>query len=320
MDATDTAMRPAAPADAPAVHRLLNAIDTIEIGHPETDLHTVEADLARTDVWLVEEEDGPVALGMVWRDSGEPVDAVAHGTERIDADLYALPGRSAATAALLTTMEGRAAELAAATGASRAVVHLGLSSATSVDTGLVRSRGWRPVRRYNVLTREVDATLTAPGLPDGVTFRACRTEDERRLVHALMEEAFADHYDHRARSYEEWRGRLEESTPIDWSLVWIAHVDGLGDAAAILARDDRANMGWVRALGVRRAARGRGLGGLLLRQAFAEFARRGRTTVGLAVDTGNTTGALRLYERSGMSVYFAADTWELTVPLVPRAR
>ncbi|MGW2557740.1 GNAT family N-acetyltransferase [Streptomyces sp. NPDC001514] len=76
-------------------------------------------------------------------------------------------------------------------------------------------------------------------------------------------------------------------------------------------------MGWVRALGVLPSARGRGIGALLLRQAFAEFARRGRTTVGLAVDTGNTTGALRLYERSGMSLHYSADTWELTVPLRP---
>ncbi|WP_351226245.1 GNAT family N-acetyltransferase [Streptomyces sp. NPDC002133] len=309
------ALRRATPADAHAVHRLLNAIDTIEIGHPETDLHTVEADLAGTEAWLVEEGDEPVALGMVWQETGEPVEPDAPGRERIEADLYALPGRAAATAALLATMEARAAELAAAAGATHAVVHLGLSTATSVDTGQVRSRGWWPVRRYNVLTREVDGADVAQELPAGPVLRECRTEEDRRIAHAVLEEAFAEHYDHRARAYEAWLARMEESRPIDWSLCWIAREEGAGDVAVLLARDDRAAMGWVRSLGVLPAARGRGLGALLLRQAFAVFARRGRTTVGLAVDTGNATGALRLYERSGMSLHYAADTWELTLPL-----
>jgi ribosomal protein S18 acetylase RimI-like enzyme len=73
-------------------------------------------------------------------------------------------------------------------------------------------------------------------------------------------------------------------------------------------------MGWVRNVGVVGSARGRGLGTFLLRTAFAEFARRGRDTVGLGVDTENATGALRLYEGLGMTLHFAADTWELRLP------
>jgi ribosomal protein S18 acetylase RimI-like enzyme len=59
-----------------------------------------------------------------------------------------------------------------------------------------------------------------------------------------------------------------------------------------------------------RAARGRGLGGFLLRHAFAAFAARGRDTVGLAVDTWNATGAPKSYARHGMRVHYAVDTWE----------
>ncbi|MEU2429565.1 GNAT family N-acetyltransferase [Streptomyces sp. NPDC007861] len=313
MDPTSVTLRPATPADAPAVHRLLNDIDTTEIGHPETDLHMVENDIAGNDTWLAEEDGKPVAFGMVWEETGEPVDDLAPGTARVGGDLYALPGRTAETAALLAAVEVRAAGLAADAGAERALVHLGLSTATTVDTAQLESRGWRPVRRYNVLTREVDDALTPPGLPAGTGLRACRTEDERRLVHALLEEAFAEHYDHQTRTYEQWLERRELRGPVDWSLVWIARVEGVGDAAALFGSDNRDAMGWVGALGVLREARGRGIGELLLRRAFAEFASRGRTTVGLAVDTGNTTGALRLYERCGMSVHYAADTWELTV-------
>ena len=71
----------------------------------------------------------------------------------------------------------------------------------------------------------------------------------------------------------------------------------------------RFDMGWVNALGVRTSRRRRGLGELLLRTAFAEFARRGETRVGLGVDTENETGATRLYERVGMRVAFRTNVF-----------
>jgi ribosomal protein S18 acetylase RimI-like enzyme len=40
----------------------------------------------------------------------------------------------------------------------------------------------------------------------------------------------------------------------------------------------------------------------MLRIAFAEFRRRGLKGAGLGVDVQNETGALRIYERAGMSV------------------
>ena len=71
--------------------------------------------------------------------------------------------------------------------------------------------------------------------------------------------------------------------------------------------------GWVNVLGVRRPWRKRGLGLALLLHAFAEFGRRGATRVGLGVDAENTTGAVRLYERAGMSVARRNDTYEKVV-------
>lgn len=43
------------------------------------------------------------------------------------------------------------------------------------------------------------------------------------------------------------------------------------------------------------------------------FAARGRDTVGLGVDTANATGAPRLYERHGLTLHHAVDTWETVV-------
>ncbi|MGK9463256.1 GNAT family N-acetyltransferase [Streptomyces sp. G6] len=300
-------VRPATLADAPAVTGLLNEIDRIEIGRPETDQHTVEADLKHPetdltrDSWLAFDDDRLVAYGLLWDESGG---------ERVDIDHYVLPDHQATGLRVLAAMETRALAKARDNGAERAVVHLHLNTRPTTDTGLLTDRGWSVVRRYHVLRRPVDpARDLPPEPPAGVRVRACATEADRLRVHELYQRAFADHFDFQPREYALWLGDLDAER-LDWSLVWIAETDDLGDAGFLLARDDREAMGWIRAIGVLREARGRGLGGFLLRHAFARFAARGRDTVGLGVDTANATGAPRLYGRGGMSVHYAVDTWE----------
>ncbi|WP_425247038.1 GNAT family N-acetyltransferase [Streptomyces sp. NEAU-NA10] len=300
-------LRPATLADAPAVTDLLNAIDLIEIGRPETDLHTVEADLKHPetdlgrDSWLAFDGDRLVAYGLLWDESGG---------ERIDVDHYVLTDHQEAGRTLLEAMEARALDKARENGAEQAVVHLHLNVRPTLDTDLIRARGWSVVRRYHVLHRPLDrATDVAPSLPEGVRVRACATEADRARVHALYQASFADHFDFQPRGYEQWLHDVD-AAGLDWSLVWIIGTDDLPDAGFLLARDDREAMGWIRSIGVLREARGRGLAGLLLRHAFAAFAARGRDTVGLGVDTSNATGAPELYARNGMTVHYAVDTWE----------
>ncbi|GAA3506438.1 hypothetical protein GCM10019016_135530 [Streptomyces prasinosporus] len=302
--------RPATLDDAPGITELLNRVDEIEIGRPETDLHTVEADLKhpevdlRRDSWLVLDGGRPVAYGLLWDESGG---------ERIDIDHYVLPGHRETAASLLDAMEARALEKARENGAARAVVHLHLNVAPTLDTRLLLERGWRVVRRYHVLRRAVDpARDRVPEVPAGLRIRDCAAEADRVRVHALYQAAFARHFDFQPRAYGPWLHDVD-AEGLDWSLVWIVTDEELGDVGFLLARDDREAMGWIRSIGVLPGARGRGLGGLLLRHAFAAFAARGRDVVGLGVDTANDTGAPRLYDRHGMSVHYAVDTWEVVL-------
>ncbi|MFJ4199671.1 GNAT family N-acetyltransferase [Streptomyces sviceus] len=303
-------LRAAAPTDAPAVTELLNEIDRIEIGRPETDLHSVESDLGRPetaldrDSWLAFAGPRLVAYALVWDDSKG---------ERIDADHYVLPDHQQAGELLLEAVETRALEKARANGASKAVLHLHLNAAPTTDLALIRARGWSVVRRYHVLERALRSGADLPPEPPaGVRVRACADEADRRQVHALHQAAFSEHFDFQPRPYEQWLADIHADR-LDWSLVWLVSAEGLGDVGFLIARDDREAMGWIRSLGVVREARGRGLGGLLLRQAFAAFAARGRDTAGLGVDTENATGAPALYARNGMSVHYAVDTWEIVV-------
>ncbi|TGA87466.1 GNAT family N-acetyltransferase [Streptomyces sp. MZ04] len=171
-------------------------------------------------------------------------------------------------------MQARAVEQAAVNGAARAVVHMTLSINPTLDLRAVRGRGWRVVRRYHVMDRPLSVSADQPVTPPpGVTLRPCLTEADRRRAHLLVE--------------------------------------GAGDAAVVRTHNDRSSMAWVGHLGVLREARGRGLGSFLLRHAFGHYAALGRQRIGLGVDTGNSSGALALYERHGMTLDFAADTWEL---------
>ncbi|MFD5888509.1 GNAT family N-acetyltransferase [Streptomyces sp. NPDC060334] len=300
-------VRPAGPGDASDICALLNAVDVIEIGRPETDLGTVKADLHHPgvdlarDSWLAFRAGRLVAYALVWADAGPG---------RVDGDHYVLPGDPEAAVRLLELMEVRARRMAGATRA--AALRLQLNVNPTLDTGLLTRRGYRSVRRYQVMTRRLDAARErSPQPPDGLTLRHCAADaaDPRR-AHALVEETFAAHYGHVERAYEPWLDHLD-ARRLDWSLVWIAALPARGDVAVLLTRDDRISMGWISHIGVRGDVRGRGIGGFLLRHAFAAYAERGRDTVGLGVDTHNESGALALYEAHGMGLHYAVDTWEL---------
>lgn len=161
-------------------------------------------------------------------------------------------------------------------------MHLHLNVRPTLDVRLLQERGWGVVRRYHVLRRPLDPAGDRPvPPPSGVRVRACTAPADRARVHALYQAAFADHFDFQARELPSWLHDIDAGG-LDWSLVWIVTTDDLGDAGFLIARDDRAAMGWIRSVGVLREARGHGLGGLLLRQAFAAFAARGGTPWGWA--------------------------------------
>ncbi|MGW6057334.1 GNAT family N-acetyltransferase [Streptomyces sp. NPDC055189] len=305
-------VRPATFDDAAAVCALLSEIDVLEIGRADTDLCDIQADLKHPEVdlehdsWLLFDGDRLIAYGLLWDESGG---------ERIDAEYYTLPDRPLASQYLLDLMEARTAGAAAANGADRAVVHLELNIAPTLDPRVMRERGWTPVRRYNAMVRPLStAADRLPEPPPGVTLRACLDESDRRRAHALLQDTFAEHFDFCPRTYEQWLNDID-AEHADWSLMWIAHVDGVGDAAVLHTRNDRTSMAWIGSIGVLRQARGRGLGSHLLRHAFGHYAALGRDRIGLGVDTDNSTGALALYERHGMTRDYAVQTWELAKPV-----
>ncbi|MDQ1747393.1 MAG: mycothiol synthase [Frankiaceae bacterium] len=168
------------------------------------------------------------------------------------------------------------------------------------------SRGATLIRHFWRMRIDLDAdAVTVPAPPAGVTVRLVRDdESDLREVYRVVDTAFADHFGHDgSRSYEQWMTSVRKRSHLDLSLWWFAEVDGVPVAALLGWRlpDHEAEWtGQVGTLGTLREARGRGIGSLLLRTAFAEFAARGLRKATLGVDAANPTGAVRLYESVGM--------------------
>ena len=163
--------------------------------------------------------------------------------------------------------------------------------------------GFAPVRHSYRMEIDLTGDEREPTWPEGISVRAV-AEDDHRLVHGAMIEVWQDTNDPLDETFEEWAHWHVESPSYDPSLWSLAFADG--DLAGFsISRPDPVdpNAGYVGVLGVRRPWRRQGLGEALLLHAFAEFRRRGYTRGTLGVDASSVTGATRLYERAGMSVY-----------------
>lgn len=173
----------------------------------------------------------------------------------------------------------------------------------------ITETGFTPKRRFWTMTADVSGLAHEdPEPPPGVTRSVAATEEERRILHRVDQESFADHFDFAPHPYEDWMPWFtdrRDARPDTW---WVAWLDG--EPVGLCMADDRKADGgraYIRTLGVVPQARGRGIATWLLRSAFAQAAREGRTGVSLGVDSENPTGAVRLYEKAGMRAEQVVD-------------
>jgi mycothiol synthase len=166
---------------------------------------------------------------------------------------------------------------------------------------LFESRGYREVRRFYSMAIELTEEPAAAVVPDGLVVDELHDHEYEAFYEALNE-SFAEHWEWHPDPYDEWLERRQGQHRDEQGPIWFVVRDG-EELAAVTRNDaDVAGGGYVGAIGVRPAWRGKGLGKALLYRTFAEFWRRGTTRVTLDVDSQNATGAVALYERVGMHV------------------
>ncbi len=194
--------------------------------------------------------------------------------------------------------------------------------------------GYTLVRTWWQMTRPVtpdEADLdSAPG--EGVRIRKVErqgtgmpSEDDLRIVHDVLESAFADHFNSHEESFDEFVFRLREDPGHRWDHWWIAElVDsdaGEAEPAGALVgavqegEGDEPAGSYVEYIGVLANARGRGVAKSLLSTVIADAAARGRDRVGLEVDADSPTGADGLYVSMGWQTKYVTQSWHKDVPV-----
>ena len=224
-------------------------------------------------------------------------------------DLALSPGdRSAAIDALIVALEDAArARLTDADPSLERV--FGLSVPTR-DTGLrehVRGLGWTLLRTYFELAIDLtEGSLPEIEWPEGMTMR---TFGEAAVVEptiAVMTDAFADHHGD-GPPPDTWRHMLTAEVVLPDASYLLDDADG--PVGGLVSSDFGDGEGYIGPIGVRRRGRGKGAASAMLRRSFHDLAAAGFSTAKLDVDGENTTGALGLYERAGMSVRVATEAW-----------
>jgi mycothiol synthase len=169
--------------------------------------------------------------------------------------------------------------------------------------GAFAALGFEPIRHSYRMEIDLADELREPAWPSEISVRTATAEDHRSVYDAFVE-VWRDTNDPIDDTFEEWAHWHVERDSYDPSL-WFLAVAGDELAGFSICRPDPVDpvAGYVNLLGVRRPWRRQGLGEALLLRSFEAFREKGLTRGTLGVDASSVTGATRLYERAGMSVY-----------------
>jgi mycothiol synthase len=291
--------RPAVVEDAAAVAELMNAVDRAHVEDPdEQDAASVAGwwqrlDLGRDSLQIEDEAGALAAAATVYERS----------RGKLELDAYVRPDRTGR--GLGSTLLDWGEREARRRGCE--AVQTGILGADQAARRLVLARGFVVVRHFYRMLVDLDGPPPEPSWPEGFTVATFRPGEEE-ILHAVTEDAFAEHWGYSPETLEQWQSTVFGREWWDPTLVYLVRAGEEVAAAEINAL--RFGMGWVGTLGTRKPWRGRGLGRALLLHAFGELYRRGERRIGLAVDAGNETGATHLYESVGMRVAWQADVYE----------
>lgn len=249
-------------------------------------------DLAK-DTFVVETDNGNI-VGY-----DEITNSYGHAIFNMDGNVHPdYKGNGIATT-LLRAVEQRARELMTlAEHDVRVTIKTTINRNEPGGVALHQNEGYLPVRYHWRMQIDMKEPPATPDFPAGVEIRPFIQDQHDVAVWQAENEAFRDHPASTEWDLDDWRhARFNdpEFDPSLWAVAW----DG-EQVAGFSVNRYRTGIGWIRAVGVRRPWRGRGVGEALLLHSFGEYFRRGTRSIGLGVNANNPTGATRLYQKVGM--------------------
>jgi len=212
--------------------------------------------------------------------------------------------------AIVAEADRRGRELAA--GHDDVTLRIGTLAGEPRVAALLTAHGFREVRVFWSMTLRFDGSPPPPADVAGIDVRTLVPGQERQ-VYECAAAAFEDHWGDGFSSEQSWLHRhVHASDTFDpdlWYLAWEGEAL-VGVLLAAAESEEDPELGYVGWLGVRREARGRGIGEALLRRSFVKFYELGKLGAQLVVDSESSTGANRLYERVGMTAQPRFANWD----------
>tara|TARA_B110000503_G_scaffold143486_1_gene245233 strand:- start:80 stop:994 length:915 start_codon:yes stop_codon:yes gene_type:complete len=163
--------------------------------------------------------------------------------------------------------------------------------------------GFEKIRTFSILRGSLEGPLE-PFLKPGQHFHKVDMDNQQdlRVWHATHQDAFQGHFGFRPRGFESWLALVlsDENLDKEGCFILFENQEPMGFVECTFECADQLR-GYVASIGVKQAHHGKGLGDALLKKAMHHSKNLGFIEIELNVDTGNTSGALRLYERAGLS-------------------
>ena len=160
--------------------------------------------------------------------------------------------------------------------------------------------GFEFLRRYYTMRMRVSTTPTIRQI-QGVEIRSIdiSNPDQVALWHLLHQNSFSNHFGFAPRELEKWRELVQDSAT-DPNGVFFAFKNGQ-PVGFCQCNDEYVedNRGFINLIGVTLENQGTGSGEALLQTGISYCITKGYDSVELNVDTGNESGALKLYEKVG---------------------
>ncbi len=278
--------------DLTGVTNFIRACDTAYFGKPDTTESDLDYEWKRTgfvverDAFLLIDPSGEIAGYTDFYHHGQDV-YINHNT-------HLLPGRADAISPAIFYRMGleRARKVLSPGGRARTI------SLREETHHLLEGLGFHPIQVQYRMHIDFNQPPEPPSWPKGYQVTAFDRPKHAREVYEVIETAFQELPHREGNSFEGWVHFILERSDFDPSLLFMVTM-GEEIAGVAVGFDDPLG-GWIRQLAVKRSHRGKQIALNLLRHAFGEFHRRGRTSVGLTVDSENMTGAPQLYLRAGM--------------------
>ena len=176
----------------------------------------------------------------------------------------------------------------------------GVNSLDKRLQGAWASHGYEFLRRYYTMRMTLSSAPSIRHIED-LDIRAIdvTNPDLIALWHSAHQNSFSNHFGFAPRELEKWRELVLDSA-LDPNGVFLAFKNG-EPVGFCQCNDEYAeeNKGFVNLLGVTHEYQGLGIGEALLQTGIAYCLTKGYDSVELNVDTGNESGALKLYEKVG---------------------